>query len=350
MSRPASIENYYATRAIDALDSDLYAWDLCESSQQANWRQRNSKCSFQFTTTSSSFVIEHCGNASGFPGQAGIDVFVDGGLNTTIAQGADNTVVYTTVSGLGTSLKTLRVVESAQYGGEATTGHGHFVRSIYVPNGSTLVKLLPTEGDNVLEAVGDSILDGFSVEPESQGSMGLLRVSFPGRVVCNTRGNRSLYGATNGGLDTDTFATAIVTGLGSARAGRKRAVLFQLAFNDYYGADGSGIANWRAAVEFKNALAAVVDRIHQLAPDVQIFLQTATLWGSEASTNRHNETLASARSAYVSVAATRSFCTIIDGTAIMTAGNTSDGIHPNATGHGQIRTGVETVIRAYYGY
>lgn len=244
------------------------------------------------------------------------------------------TFTYMLTSTLGAT-KTVRIVNSSQiYPSDEPYVQGSYIDSVELQEyfDTPTYTVIPPSDANKLLIYGDSIAVGDNASPAPlRGWTTMLRNRWGGRnVAVDAFGSRSLYEDN----EDATARTAFAAKLASYNA---QYLWMAIGTNDY-GAD----QDWNAT-DFGTAYGDLLDKIHTAAPDLKIFCQSPiqrTVSGvdqtiSEAA-NGEGSTLADYRSAISTAVSSRtSYCTYVDGTngAIVPLGNTSDGIHPNDTGH-----------------
>jgi hypothetical protein len=135
-------------------------------------------------------------------------------------------------------------------------------------------------------------------------------------------GSRALFDDVTDAASAATFAVHLSRMLdGTSR----NDLWIQIGFNDFFGTGGSG---FQSAANYGTGLGLILDAIHALRPDVNVFMEKMILWGSEPNANGFGNTLAAYRTAMATAAAGRSYVTVVDGSAwspITLVG----GIHPD---------------------
>lgn len=166
---------------------------------------------------------------------------------------------------------------------------------------------------------GDSITVGANAgNPSLEGWTQLVRNAYSGSLVCDAWGRRSLNqdGATAGTRQTlvDKWATL-----------SPDIIWLAMGTNDY------GLNKWSAA-NFGVAYADLLDKIHTALPSATIYAQTPIVRTDETA-NSFGDTLGDYRTEIATAQSTRSaYCTLVDGTAIVTTGDLDDGVHPTTAG------------------
>lgn len=195
---------------------------------------------------------------------------------------------------------------------------------------ASATKLSPTRTPKLL-VYGDSITVGGSAgNPSLEGWVQLVRNAYAGGVFCEAWGNRALYDDTS----TDALRSAFVAWIAAVNP-----VIIWLAIgtNDY------GI-NKQSAADFGTAYAALLNDLHTALPGATIYAQTPIVRSSEAA-NSFGDTLGDYRTQIATAQSTRSaYCTLVDGTAILTTGDLADGVHPTTAGHAIYAASVKTTL------
>ena len=191
------------------------------------------------------------------------------------------------------------------------------------------VTVTPT---NRLAIYGDSISIGANCKSlVKQGWTSLVRDAYyPDSTVVVGAGYRSLYMDAN---DAPTRA-AFVAQIASANPDR---LWIAIGTNDY------GLNKWNAS-SFGTAYAALLDDLHTALPALSIYCQTPILRTTETA-NASGSTLGDYRTEISTAVSTRTaFCTLVDGTAIMTTASLNDGVHPSIAGHVTYANFVKTAL------
>jgi lysophospholipase L1-like esterase len=159
----------------------------------------------------------------------------------------------------------------------------------------------------------------------------LLRQAYaPKSVALEGSGYRALFSDCHDSTARAAFVAKMVA-YAPAR------IWLAIGTNDY------GLNQWSAA-SFGTAYAALLDDLHAALPSALIYAQTPLLRSSEAA-NPWGSTLGDYRAQISTAVSTRTgYCTLVDGTAIMTTGDLVDGIHPSTAGHALYAAYVQTVL------
>lgn len=193
----------------------------------------------------------------------------------------------------------------------------------------TAVSSSPT---NRLVIYGDSIAVGANgtVPPSDAWAVLVRTARGTASTMVDGYGYRSLY--------LDASSSGVRASFVSAIQALSPSIFWNaIGTNDY------GLNKW-SALDFGIAYAAVLDDLHAAMPSLVIYCQTPIVRTVETANNYLN-TLGDYRSAILTAVSTRtSFCTFVDGTAILTTADLADGVHPTTAGHALYSTYVKTVL------
>lgn len=275
-------------------------------------------------TDATDIVVEFDPNIYGMiPSLAKIGVWVNGrayqeltGTSSNLQQGAVT---------LPTGHKLVEILSGPQSSGSGYPPYGAYVRAVYVPKSSRTCIVATPQGPRRLLIYSDSIASGQAATAPTMHAWPLVvRAGFPGSVMLDAWGSRSLY--------QDYNASGALAAL-VARFTRANPtdIWITIGTNDY------GLNLWNAT-NFGIQYAALLDAIHAVMPNVRIWCQTPISRQSEPA-NGLGSTLPEYRTQISTAVSTRTtYCTLVDGTAIITTSDLyADGIHPNSVG--QIRYG-----------
>lgn len=178
---------------------------------------------------------------------------------------------------------------------------------------------------------GDSIAVGANAtSPSLQGWVQLVRNEYTNSVLYEAWGWRSLHDDASTESAREAFAAHIA-------AQSPAEIWLAIGTNDY------GLNKWSAAA-FGAAYADLLDKLHAALPDAVIYAQTPLVRSSEAA-NGSGSTLGDYRTQIATAQSTRSaYCTLVDGTDILTTGDLTDGVHPSTAGHALYAAYVKTVL------
>lgn len=223
---------------------------------------------------------------------------------------------------------------------EGSVPRGSFVSALRVPDSTPLSVLAPAATDRLI-VYGDSIAvgDRATNAATEAWTMVLRRARAASDPAVSTMveawGSRSLDRDGLNDAARQAFAERLAGYL--AESSGQTAVWLAIGTNDY------GLNRWSAAA-FGAAYADLLDRIHAEAPSAAIYAQTPIVRASEGA-NGSGSTLADYRAEIASAAGARPWATLVDGTAILTTGDLSDGVHPTTAGHAAYAAAVAAVLQ-----
>ena len=326
--RPA-LRNY-ETRAIPAFASEPYApllSDYHDSTDEQTLsgavKRHNSFARLKLITSGTSLRI---GYVADFASNAWLTIFTNGAPQTVTltADGSAHTVDVTLPSG---STKVIDIWEGPQFGYyEPSIQSGGVVTSLEVLDGQFYM-MAATRPTRRVIVYGDSISQGYPVVPASS-YIGLIRQSkFDGGISSYGSGGRSIY-EDKTQQTLAVVASILSAGLALVQPGGRQDLLVAIGTNDWGQALDGGVANYQTSV------ATLVDLVHTSAPSAKVHLVSPIVRSGEATPNAQGNTLAQYRTAMSTVASTRGpWCTYHDASTVLTLGELSDGVHPNASGY-----------------
>jgi lysophospholipase L1-like esterase len=277
------------------------------------------------TTATEIEVIAECNIASLFLDAAEIGVYVDGVFNSGIQQGGDG--VNANRFTLSAGSKRVSIVNGAQ--SQLSPIKGTFVNMIHA--NAAMTQVFPTVTDRIY-IYGDSIAVGANSVYSQQNawSMQLRRYRGTDSTMVDAQGYRALSTDASDG----TARTAFVAKVVSANPAK---LWMAIGTNDY------GIPTTNAA-DFGSDYAALLDALHTALPSMVIYCQTPIVRTSEVA-NSFGNTLGDYRSQISTAVSTRTaYCTLVDGTSLVTTSDLHDGVHPTDAGHGIYYAAVKTVL------
>lgn len=284
----------------------------------------------RYTTTAEEIYVFGYSTISGaFPTLDQIAVYSNGTFVAAIdptANGAFNANVS-----LSPGAKTVEFVAGTQSSPtqSASAVLGTWFTGASASSAMTAVSSSPT---NRLVIYGDSIAVGANstVPPRDAWAVLVRTARGTASTMVDGYGYRSLYlDASSAGVRA-SFVAAIQA-------------LSPSIFWNAIGTNDYGLNKW-SALDFGIAYAAVLDDLHAAMPSLVIYCQTPIVRTVETANNYLN-TLGDYRSAISTAVSTRtSFCTFVDGTAILTTADLADGVHPTTAGHALYSTYVKTVL------
>lgn len=298
----------------------------------ANYTRSSPLARARFTTDAPTVEVDTYTDIYGtFPSFAKLGVRVNGADQATLATTA--TGANRLSAALGAGLKTVEVIAGLQSAPSGTV-LGTFIRSVSFLGGATAARLSSGVA-NRLVVYGDSIATGANAtNPALQAWPQLLRANWPGSVLVEAWGYRTLYDDAN----TSGLRAAFVARLVSYGPS---ALWLAIGTNDY------GLNKW-GATSFGAAYAALLDDLHTALPSLTIYCQTPVLRVSPANetANGSGSTLNNYRTQIATAQAARnSYCVLVDGTTILASGDfDTDGIHPTTAGHAVYRTAARGVL------
>jgi lysophospholipase L1-like esterase len=240
---------------------------------------------------------------------------VDVGVETVTANGTSNEFTVSLPGGFGVN-KIVEVINGVQ-GLSGSDILGTWLKAAGFDKTASVYHPADTQEMDRVLFIGDSITEGGNADnPPLEAGVQLVRAAIGGKVLVNAYGSRALSSISN----RATFAALVATWSPSI-------IWIALGTNDY------GL-NQGSAATFTTAYADLLDQLHAENPDALIYCQTPLTRGTE-SANTSGSTMADFRAAISSAAATRTaYCTLVDGTAMLTYPDefTVDTLHPTTAG------------------
>jgi lysophospholipase L1-like esterase len=279
-----------------------------------------------FDTTATEFeVVSYCNIASLFLDAAEVGVYVDGVFNQTIQQSGDGVNVNRFT--LSAGAKRVSLVNGAQ--SQLSPIKGTFVHSVHA--NAAMTQVFPTVTDRMY-IYGDSIAVGANSVYSQQNAwaMQLRRYRGTDSTMVDAQGYRALSTDASDGTARASFVAKVVSA--------NPAILWMaIGTNDY------GIPTTNAA-DFGADYSALLDALHTALPSLVIYCQTPIVRTSETA-NSFGNTLGDYRSQISTAVSTRTgYCTLVDGTALITTSNLDDGVHPTDAGHSIMYSAIKTVL------
>lgn len=316
-----SAEQYFANIIavpVPTIDAAAPVWlDTAAPVTETGYTRTNpfSRAKYQ-TTAQYVSVIGHSTVSSSFNTFDQIGIYVNGAYHSHIDPASDGS--FTSLVSLSTGPKTIEFVAGLQ----SSPDQANIIGSWYVSaKGSAAMTAVSDVASNRLVIYGDSIaVGGNSAVPVRDGWPVLLRTERGSdSTVVEAYGYRSL----NLDASDSTKRAAFVSKI---QALNPTTLWVAIGTNDY------GLSKWTAA-SFGAAYAALLDDLHTALPALGIYCQTPLLRTNEAA-NSYASTLGDYRAQISTAASARaSYCTLVDGTAILTTGQLADGVHPTTAGH-----------------
>lgn len=268
----------------------------------------------------------YCNLYATFPDWSHVGIVIDGVYTETLVCTA--TGVNTFQVAFDPGMKTVEIVPGLQSKPSGTV-IGVYPVAAYFYQYSSLSEVAPTVPADRVLIYGDSIAVGANAAtPTAQGWPVLLRARVP--VLVEAHGYRALH-------DDAVDATARQAFADHIAALSPAVIWFAIGTNDY------GLNKWTAA-NFGTAYADLLDKLHTALPSAVIYTQTPLLRTTETA-NASGSTLGDYRTQIETAQSARSaYCTLVDGTDIMTTGDLADGLHPTTAGHALYAAYAETVL------
>jgi len=279
-----------------------------------------------YTHATHLFLKTYCDIFDTFPDYSTIGIVINDTYYSTLTctqMGANNFSLELPARG-----KKVEIIAGVQTKPAATI-LGTFIKSIYFSGGAYITEVAPTNPASRLFIYGDSLAVGDHTEvPTQEGWTVLMRSSID--TAIEAFGYRSLF------MDCETAETR-ATFVSHIAAFEPSIIWLAIGTNDY------GLSKWTAA-NFGTAYADLLDKLHIALPSAAIYAQTPIVRATETA-NALGSTMAEYRTQIISAQSTRSdYCTLVDGTEILTMGDLADGVHPTTAGHAKYAAHAKTVL------
>ena len=288
-------------------------------------------------------------------------VFVDGKCVGVIALSGTNALNIATFT-LPPGLKTVELIWPPENNSATPPTAPNlataYINAVYFPTDTNLSEVAPSDarGTRRLVIYGDSTASGFgATSPTAQGLVSILRRDFPGSVMLEAHGSRSLA--------EDAWTAAAIPGVAADNAtaasvakqvafSRKIAqcnptdIWFSIGTNDY----GGGY--WTAVTDYSDCMGRVLDLLNTYCPFARIWVQTPLRRATETA-NARGWTLPQLRTEITTVATAKTYIgatQVIDGFAILGSTTTGvnglfgDTVHPNAAGCAQWAESIRSTL------
>lgn len=279
-----------------------------------------------YTRATNLFLKTYCNIFASFPDYATIGIVINGIYYTTLTctqTGANNFSLALPARG-----KKVEIIAGVQTK-PVSAILGTFIKSIYFSGGAYTTEVAPTNPAMRLFVYGDSIAVGDHSDIPTKENWTVLMRSFI-NVAIEAFGYRSLFMD----CETEELRTAFVAHIA---AFVPSIIWLAIGTNDY------GLSKWTAS-NFGTAYADLLDKLHVALPSAVIYAQTPLSRATETA-NALGSTLPDYRTQITTAQSTRSdYCTLVDGTEILTTGDLSDGLHPTTAGHAKYAAAVKTVL------
>lgn len=190
---------------------------------------------------------------------------------------------------------------------------------------------LPTPAKK-LYIVGDSIATGYgATTPVTDGWQVLMRIYYgsSNSVITDSWGYRALHDDCSNANDQAYLVSRVA-------ANAPNDIWINLGTNDY------GLNAWSAS-SFGTAYGSFLDALHTALPSANIYAQTPLVRSTETA-NTFSNTLGDYRTAISNLATGRTWLHVVDGSAILTTSDLSDGTHPSTSGYAKYATAVKTTL------
>lgn len=295
-----------------------------------DYSQRYSRTSpfaeFVFQTDATELRVTSYNNIYGtYPQFTSFGIYVDGAFHSRVLPGAAG--VTHKVIALSAGSKRVALVNGLQSRpNSGAPSIGTFVTAV---SANAPLVYAPELSADRLVIYGDSIAVGGNATAEVQEAW-VMRVRasrYPDSTIVEGWGYRSLYEDYTEGLG------GLVGKLLSVRPAR---IWLSIGTNDY------GLNKWSAG-DFGAVYATLLDDLHAALPDAAIYCQTPLVRSNEAA-NASGSTLGDYRTQIGTAAAGRAYCTVVDGTQILTTADLDDGVHPTSNGHALYATYANGVL------
>ncbi len=241
-----------------------------------------------------------------------IGVWVDDVWNSSVAPGSSGRTQHTLSLSSGT--KNIRFTNGLQ-SKPSSSVVGTWLQLISANAALTKNAVTDTGG---MVVYGDSIAAGYQASTPAQLGWAVRHreaASYP--VAIDAWGFRA--------LNDDTSSAPLQAALVSAIASLSPTKIWiAIGTNDY------GLSRISAAT-FETRIASLFVDLNAALPSATIYAQTPIVRSSE-SANSFGNTLGAYRTAISNAASGKGYVTVVDGTAILTTGDLTDGVHPSTAG------------------
>lgn len=322
------------------VDSSFF-YDNGYNVAQSGYIQTSTQARATFSTTASSITVGMYNNGMytnyGSNGYCSVGVLVNGvdqGQIVCTKSGAETQTF--SLGAVGSKTVELRngLIENRVESGNI---FGTFLTSVTFDNDGNAIKTTPAPTKRIV-IYGDSISCGAAdTQANLTGWPMRLRDYYgpTGSVMSEAVGSQALH------YDTSTNGTPTSTGnrLAGYFSGYSTKILYIAHGRNDYGGTG-----WWSAANFGTAYASMLDAIHAADPAIIIYAQTPIVQAVE-SANSFGNTLPNYRTQVTNACNARSsYCTVVDGAAIVTTSDLADGIHPKASAQSTYFNAVKTAL------
>ena len=287
----------------------------------------NPFASFKFSTNSQYMRLQANPTMyASYPAWSHLRVSIDGTLSYHLFA---NTIPETVSLGVGT-----KIIEITE-GGTTKPGAsvlGTFITAIRLEEGSSFTILDTDAPTDKLVFLGNSITVGANSTYLTQGFPMLFRDAGRNSSVLGYG-----YGSIKAFANTVPLITDTVSDINVLADGTSTNKLLILLGTNDYAVDLVPVADFQT--KYSDLLVA----INASRPDIDIMCISPIVRTNDGA-NANGDTLADFRTAVEAAATGKAYCTYVDGTTLMAAGDLSDGVHPTIAGHIAIYNALELLI------
>lgn len=312
-------------KASFAVTSPTNQQDNSYVTDKTNFLYSNAFSRWVFNTSATHLLLKTWNTIfDNYPNMAQIGIVINGSYFTTLQENNLGLSVFNL--DLPAGAKTIEIVT----GGQSINGDptGSFLKSVYFSGAAdTLQTPVATPADRMV-IYGDSITETLTYPARDSWPV-LMRQWIP--TVAESYGARYLKIDCLDAAARTNFAAHIAT-MAPSR------VWLAIGRNDW------GISSIWSAANFGAAYADLLDKLHTALPSAIIYAQTPIVQASEIA-NGFGNTLGDYRAQIATAQSTRAaFCTLVDGTQILTTDDLADGVHPKNSGHVKYAAFARTAI------
>lgn len=330
-------EEYFDPVSGDIDFTDEHFWASLPGYDKASglYQGRNTASYVEFRTSETSMDVKIAGDWQWTNTESDIEILVDGVYNQSVRLTATDTIQNKPIT-LPAGEKIVRIVN----------GYNADTASVVRPLKGVWVVGLITTGDVEIKVpviptnkwlfVGDSISTGATgTHPVITGYVGLIRntVAEDGIEVASDSWGARRFINTNGTLTTQ-MATQIVEQMNGTETNE----LFLPLGTNNFGIEAASKSY------FKGLYGSLLDEIHSQQPDIIIWCISILDRTSYDTPNVSGATGEDFADAVQELAVERAYCHFVYGRDLMDVANTTDGLHPNQTGHQEIH---DNLLAAY---
>ncbi|MFZ1987803.1 MAG: cadherin-like beta sandwich domain-containing protein [Minisyncoccia bacterium] len=321
LTNPSSL-TYYSTTPYTILPTDL--WDNAYSTNETNYYLSSAMARLivQTNAVGLKFTVWSTGVGISNPK---VIVLVDGvpTVYTPVANG--ESVFY--VDGLPAGTKTVQIISGLQ----DFLRRGTFLKTVEWFGPSTTIT--PPATTNRITFYGDSTTVGWSTtNPPTEAPASVVRAHFnqTRSTLLEAWGGRALYHDSTGTTVKQSLIDNLVLGNPSH-------IWLGIGVNDYKAG-----GDW-SAEDFGTVYGDLLDRLHAALPNTKIIAQTPIPYTLESYVNDYGDSRSDYANQIMTLAASRSWVTGVDGTTVM-ASYSENGAHPNTAESAQWATTMEPYL------